>query len=125
MHWLNDYENIKEISPIGKNPIVRYNWVKGIFKTIATIESVRLDCQGKKPECRYYLQQDDVKGKTNLVEFYIQSELNKLMQLNDNEEQKLESQKWRGRVQRAFKYFRTYIKDSITEEASQTPCVRI
>ena len=67
MHWLNDYENIKELSPIGKNPIIRYNWVKDSFKTIATIESVRLDLQGKKPECRYYLQQDDVKGKTNLM----------------------------------------------------------
>ena len=50
-----------------------------------------------------------------MAEIYLESELNKLMQLNDGPEQQKVSEKWRGRVQRAFKYFRNFIKQNITE----------
>jgi hypothetical protein len=61
---------------------LRYNPISDEYNCIASSKTVRLDCEGKNPFVRFYLQQDQVKGKTNLAEIYIHAELDKLMQLN-------------------------------------------
>lgn len=61
---------------------LRYNHISDEYNSAASNKTVRLDCEGKNPFLRFYLQQDQVKGKTNLAEIYIHSNLDKLMQLN-------------------------------------------
>jgi hypothetical protein len=61
---------------------LRYNTISDEYNCITSNKTIRLDCEGKHPFVRFYLQQDQVKGKTNLAEIYIHAELDKLMQLN-------------------------------------------